>query len=207
VAISAAPYLARVTLTVADRDDALWWRGHPASPRRVAVLIGCGLALGCAAGAAAGWTAVLPAFVVLGVLAGPLIVVDAEHHRLPNRLLAPLAAAAAAGLTGAAAVGEQWSRLGRAGEAGLVALAVLYLVAFLGPLGAGDAKLGAILALYLGWISWPAVLAGMVAAWLVGAIYGGAMLLTRRARLRSMVAFGPALIIGALLVGVIVGHA
>src|SRR5690242_14317839 len=84
ICLAAAPCLARLTLTVADRGDATWYRGVAPSWRRLAVTAGIGLILGALAGTAAGISALLPAFILLALTTTPLIVIDIEHHRLPN---------------------------------------------------------------------------------------------------------------------------
>jgi leader peptidase (prepilin peptidase)/N-methyltransferase len=89
ICLAASPYLARLTLTVADRDDATWYRGVAPSCRRQVVTAGIGSVLGALAGRAAGLSALLPAFILLALTSTPLIVIDFEHHRLPNRLVYP----------------------------------------------------------------------------------------------------------------------
>jgi leader peptidase (prepilin peptidase)/N-methyltransferase len=89
ICLAASPYLARLTLTIADRGDATWYRGVTPSWRRLAVTTGIALVLGALAGRAAGLSALLPAFILLALTSTPLIMIDYEHHRLPNRLIYP----------------------------------------------------------------------------------------------------------------------
>ncbi len=62
--------------------------------------------------------------------------------------------------------------------------------------GLGDVKLAAPLALILGW---PKVLVGVFLAFLLGAVFGVGLLVTRKARFGYAVPFAPFLIIGTLL--------
>jgi berberine-like enzyme len=67
ICLAASTYLARLTLTVADRDDATWYRGVAPSWRRQVVTAGIGSVLGALAGRAAGISALLPAFILLAL--------------------------------------------------------------------------------------------------------------------------------------------
>ena len=51
----------------------------------------------------------------------------------------------------------------------------------------------------LGWYGWPTVLLGTFAGFLLGALYGGALVVVRRAGRKTAIAFGPFLIAGAFL--------
>ncbi|HEY3632453.1 MAG TPA: A24 family peptidase [Jatrophihabitantaceae bacterium] len=201
-AVLASPYLARITRTVPDRDDARWWRGATASRQRLALTAAVAAVLGGCAGYAAGWSAALPAFAVFAALATPLLLIDAEHRRLPDRLVLPAAGCAVALLAVAAAVRSDWGALGRAAAAGAIVFAVFCSVALASPrsMGFGDVKLAGVLAVYLGWLGWGEVLYGIFAGFLLGAIAAIGLLASRRASLKTDIALGPALIVGALLV-------
>ncbi len=200
--LAASPYLARLTLSVPDRGEPRWWRGRPASGPRLACSALTATALGVLAGAAAGWSALLPAFVVLAMTTAPLVVIDYEHHRLPDRLVRTAAAGGAVLLTLAALVRHDWHSLLRSGESAAAVFAVLLLLAFASPrsFGFGDVKLGAVLGLYLGWFGWAFVYYGIFAGFLLGALVSLALLATRRASLKTAIAFGPMLVLGALVV-------
>ena len=200
--VLAAPYLAGLTRTVPDRGYRRWWRPDGSSrPRKIATAA-VGAVLGALAGGAAGWSALLPAFTALALLGTPLVVIDYEQHRLPDRLVVPLAVAAAALLTIAALAPDDWSALGRAFAGAAAAFAALLAVelAGSGAFGFGDVKLGGVLGGYLGWFGWPEVLWGIFAGFLLGALAALGLLAVGRATLRTPVPFGPALLIGALLV-------
>jgi leader peptidase (prepilin peptidase) / N-methyltransferase len=154
------------------------------------------------AGAAAGWSALLPALVALALTTTPLVLIDFEQHRLPDRLVRPAAAAGLVLLLLAAILRHDWSALLRAGEGAAAVFAVLYLLMFISPrsFGFGDVKLGAILGGYLGWFGWAYVYYGIFAGFLLGSVLSIALIASRRATLKTAIAFGPMLIVGALLV-------
>ena len=201
-AVLVSPYLARITRTVPDRDDPVWWRGAAASRRRLVLTAVVAAVLGGCAGYAVGWSAALPAFAVFAVFATPLLLIDAEHRRLPDRLVLPAAGCALALLAVAAAVRGDWGALGRAAAAAAIVFAVFCSVALASPrsMGFGDVKLAGVLAIYLGWLGWGDVLYGIFAGFLLGAIAAIGLLASRRASLKTDIALGPALIVGALLV-------
>ncbi len=198
----AAPYLAGLTRTLPDCDAARWWRGTRVAPARLAATAVAGLALGALGGAAAGWSALLPAFVALALAATPLVVIDCELHRLPDRLVVPAAVAGAALLAVAAVPDGDWHALLRALEAAFAVCTVLLVLRLVSPnsFGLGDVKLGAILGGYLGWFGWVHVGYGIFAGFLLGAMVSIALVAARRATMKTHVPFGPMLIFGAMLV-------
>ncbi|WP_445528235.1 prepilin peptidase [Streptomyces cyslabdanicus] len=170
----------------------------PYGPRALSTAVGT--ALVCAALAAA--TGARPELVVWLVLApvGVLLaVVDARVRRLPDVLTLPLAGAALAFLGMAALVP------GHAGHwptalYGALALGGCYFVLFLvnpAGMGFGDVKLALGAGAVLGWYGWPTVMLGTFAGFLFGALYGGALVVVRRAGRKTAIAFGPFLLAGA----------
>jgi leader peptidase (prepilin peptidase)/N-methyltransferase len=196
----ASPYLARLTRTVPDREHPRWWTGAAASRLRTMLTAAAAVVLGALGGAAAGWSALLPAFVWLALLGAPLTVIDVEHHRLPNRLVYPAAIGAAVLLALAAVVRHDWTDYLRAVEAAAAVFAVLYVVHILGPFGRGDVRLGGILGAYLGWDAWATVYYGIFGGFVLGSVVSLGLLATRRASLKTALAFGPMLLFGALIV-------
>lgn len=202
VCLLAAPYLARLTLSVPDRDRRDWWGGSPAGRARVGLTALAGVVLGGLGGAAAGWSALLPAFVVLALACAPLVVIDYEHHRLPDRLVAAAGLGAAMLLTVAAAVTGEWAALLRAVEAAAAVFAALFALAFISPrsFGMGDVKLGGVLGGFLGWFGWAYVYWGVFGGFLLGSLVGIVLLASRRANRKTPIAFGPMLVLGPLIV-------
>ena len=91
----------------------------------------------------------------------------------------------------------------RAVLAAVVVGAGWFAVAFLAPsaMGLGDVRVAALAAGLLGWTSWPAVLAGQLAAFGLAVVTAGILAISRpRERGRAtQVPMGPALIVGAIL--------
>ncbi|MEW2622203.1 A24 family peptidase [Streptomyces sp. NPDC048106] len=186
------------------------WLGRTACPRcasAAGLLVPALTALVCAALAAATgarpelavWLPLAPVGVLLGV-------VDVRVRRLPDVLTLPLAAAALA-LLGLASLlpghaGHWLTALSGAAVLG-VAYGVLHLLNPAG-MGFGDAKLALGMGAALGWYGWPVVLLGTFAAFLSGALYGGALVVVRKASRKTGVAFGPFLL-GGTLAGVLIG--
>jgi leader peptidase (prepilin peptidase)/N-methyltransferase len=161
------------------------------------------VAAGClaliAARSTSGWE--LAAFGWLAIVAIPLTFIDIAVRRLPDQLTVTAYAGAVTLLAAAALSAGQPSRLGRAVLAGLL-LTAAYLIPFIASaasIGLGDVKLAASVGTALGWLGWPAVIAGTFTGLLAAGIYGICLLILRRARLRDMIAFGPFLALGALI--------
>jgi leader peptidase (prepilin peptidase)/N-methyltransferase len=68
-----------------------------------------------------------------------------------------------------------------------------------GGLGGGDVALAGLLGLYLGWISYEAIAVGLLAAFVVGGVFALLLLITRKANRSTRFAFGPFLVVGALI--------
>ena len=153
-------------------------------------------------GGSAQWS-LLPAYLYLGVVGAALTLIDLDVHRLPDLIVLPSYPIAAVLLLVPTVVTGLWGALLRAVLAGL-ALFVVYLVLALvspggGGLGLGDVKLAGLLGLLLGWLGWGPVIVSVLAAFVIGGVVALALVLTRRASRSSLVAFGPAMILGAWL--------
>lgn len=162
--------------------------------------------LGWRIGDYAGWAA-LPAFLYFGWLTVSLVWIDADVHRLPDGLVLPSYPALLVLVTVATAGLGDWSALVRA-LACLAGMYALYFVmAFVSPssLGFGDVKLAGLIGLLLGWIGVAQAVVALMSGFLVGGLVALALLLLRRAGLRSHIAFGPAMLAGAF-VGMLVEY-
>ncbi|WP_394249825.1 prepilin peptidase [Arthrobacter pityocampae] len=140
--------------------------------------------------------AALAGFAVVGVR---LSVIDWRTHRLPDRIVLPSYPAAILLLGAAAGIAGDWHRI--AGMLGggavlLLAFAALHLLHPQG-LGFGDVKLAGLLGLYLGFAGRAELWWGPFLALVLGGLWSVLLLATRRATLRTSVAFGPFLIAGA----------
>ncbi|MBT2476341.1 prepilin peptidase, partial [Microbacterium sp. ISL-103] len=66
-------------------------------------------------------------------------------------------------------------------------------------MGGGDVKLAAVIGLILGWHSWQALAVGAASAFVLAALYAMVLMALRRADGSTRIAFGPWMIVGALL--------
>ncbi|MEU9447171.1 A24 family peptidase [Streptomyces sp. NPDC048277] len=190
----------------ADGEDAP--QGPPApAPAPAPAPLALTTALVCTALAlATGPRPELAVWLLLAPVGVLLAVVDFRVQRLPDPLTLPLAAAALA-LLGAAALLPEHAGHWLTSLYAALALGACYFLLFLvnpGGMGFGDVKLALGTGAVLGWYGWPTVLFGTFAGFLLGALYGGALVVVRRAGRKTAIAFGPFLIAGAFA-GLLVG--
>lgn len=143
----------------------------------------------------------LPAYLLLGVVGVALARIDADVHRLPQGLTHPTAVLVPGLLVVSTVATGRWSALGWA-----LAIGVLVGVGFLvlavlpgGGFGLGDALLGSILGVALGYLHPWLPAAGVLVAVVLAGLWTVVQLGRRRVTLRGQVAFGPFLLLGALL--------
>jgi leader peptidase (prepilin peptidase)/N-methyltransferase len=164
-------------------------------------------ALVCTALAAAtGTRPELGVWLLLGPVGVLLAVVDFRVKRLPDVLTLPLAGAALV-LLGVVALLPEHAGDWFTSLYGALALGGAFFVLFLvnpGGMGFGDVKLALGLGAALGWYGWPTLMLGTFAAFVLGALYGGALVVVRRAGRKTAIAFGPFLITGAFA-GLLIG--
>ncbi len=188
-------------------DDALTGVGKDGAYGPGAAPLAIATALVCAALAAATDTRPeLGVWLLLAPVGVLLAVVDFRVQRLPDALTLPLAGAALALLGLVALVPEHAGDWPTALWAAL-ALGSGYFVLWLinpGGMGFGDVKLALGVGAVLGWYGWATVMLGTFAGFLFGALYGGALVVVRRAGRRTAIPFGPFLIGGAF-VGLLIG--
>jgi leader peptidase (prepilin peptidase) / N-methyltransferase len=164
-----------------------WTRGRPLGAGFAAVL---GVAVLARYGLGA---AGLIAAITTGVLV-VLSLIDAESHRLPNRMVLPSAALVLAARL--ATEPEQWQAwLG----ASLGAFACFLVVALIVPagLGMGDVKLMLLLGAALGAAVLPALLLGVLAGGIAGVVV---LVREGRSARRKAIPYGPFLAFGAIAV-------
>jgi leader peptidase (prepilin peptidase)/N-methyltransferase len=172
----------------------------PCGPFPWRTVAGAAAAAGLLA-ATVGGRAVLPVLLAAVVTGTVLAGVDVRCRRLPDPVVGLLAVSVGVPLTAGAVVAGEPLRAGRALLAATL-IGVAYLgVALLpsGGLGLGDVKLAAVLAFVLGFLGWPAVAVGTLLPHLLNGPVAMVLLLTGRARPRTALPFGPALLVGALL--------
>lgn len=189
-----------------------WWRasgtcpacGHRPTPGRwITVPLTAAICAGVAA--AVGVSPVLPAFLLLAAIAVPLALVDLKVLRLPDPLVGTALVGGVLLLVVAAVVERDASALLRSGLAavtcgvGYATLAILPRSQF----GFGDVKLGAVLGLYLGWLGWFAVVAGVLLAPLLNLPLVIGLLIAGRAGRKTAVPYGPAMLLAAVVAAVL----
>ena len=183
--------------------------------RLQAACIGCGTRLGPRAwatatvaalasaflAAALGPSLTLPLYVAMVVLGVLLAAIDLACKRLPHALVVPSIWVTGALFAIVAALTGEWGSWVRALIAGAI-LFVVFLGLWLVPgqgLGFGDVKLAALLGIFLGWLSWGAVLLGGMLPWLVNGPIVVSLLIARRVGRKTFLPFGPAMLAGAML--------
>jgi leader peptidase (prepilin peptidase) / N-methyltransferase len=157
-----------------------------------------------------GWsrTLVTVAFLYLAAVSIALTLIDIDTRRLPNAIVLPSYAVLAVLFTAACLTGAPWGSLLRAGI-GMAALYLFYLLLRLirpAGMGGGDVKLAGVIGLALGWLGWGPLIVGAFAAFVLGGVYGIALIVLRRAGRKTAIPFGPWMILGAWT-GVFAGEA
>lgn len=128
-----------------------------------------------------------------------LTVIDVRTHRLPDRWVLPGYAVAGVLLSVAALAAREPARLLTVvgGALGLFAFYLLLRMLRPGAMGGGDVKLAGVVGAYLGYFGVETILAGALAGFVLGGIGGVVLLLSRRARVGTAIAFGPWMLAGA----------
>ncbi|MEF9905660.1 prepilin peptidase [Streptomyces sp. P9-A2] len=172
----------------------------PVAPAAVTALVCAALA------AATGTRPELAVWLLLAPVGVLLAVVDFRVQRLPDPLTLPFAAAALT-LLGVVALVPEHAGTWTTALLGALALGAGYFALFLinpAGMGFGDVKLALGAGAVLGWYGWPTVMLGTFAGFLFGALYGGALVVARRAGRGTAIPFGPFLIAGAFA-GLLIG--
>jgi leader peptidase (prepilin peptidase) / N-methyltransferase len=155
-------------------------------------------------GVSAAWTGPswrLPAVLYLVAIGIALTVIDLEHRRLPNRIVFPSYPIAAVLLTLAALAEGAPGRLLQAAIWGVALYAFYFALIFIYPagMGFGDVKLAGLLGMYLGWFGWQYAVVGCFLGFVVGGVVGIGLMVAGRAGRKTMIPFGPSMIVGAFL--------
>lgn len=143
----------------------------------------------------------LPAYLIFVTLLVALSLIDLEVRRLPNRILAPGAAAGLV-LLGVAAVVAGQSNILTRGLVGALAYSVPMLalaIAVPAGMGMGDVKFAAYLGLHLGSIDLLHVVVGSFSGFFLGAVAGLVAVAVGKKGRKETIPFGPAMATGALV--------
>lgn len=151
--------------------------------------------------------AAVPAYWYVGAIGVALALIDVDTHRLPDAIVKPSYAVLAVLLCLATWASGEPDALLRAciGAGGLFLVYFLPTLVVPGSMGWGDVKLSGVLGAALAWLGWGTLAVGGFAAFLLGGAYAVVLLVSRRARRRSRLPFGPWMVLGAF-VGVAVGE-
>ncbi|HTZ43036.1 MAG TPA: prepilin peptidase [Jatrophihabitans sp.] len=145
--------------------------------------------------------AALPTYWYFAAISIALALIDVDVHRLPNAIVLPSYLVVAFGLTLGAVALDQPAYLLRAAICGLALFGCYFVLAFSYPagMGFGDVKLAGLIGAVLGFVSYRAALVGAFTAFVLGGIFGVALLARRRAGRKTAIPFGPFMIAGAVL--------
>lgn len=143
----------------------------------------------------------LPAYLYFAAIGIALALIDIDCRRLPNAIVLPSYPIVLVLLTAAAAWQHDWAALVRAliGTAALFGLYVVLAMIYPAGMGFGDVKLGGLIGAVLAYLSYPALLVGALAAFLLAAVAGMVLIISRRGSRKTAIPFGPYMLFGALL--------
>jgi leader peptidase (prepilin peptidase)/N-methyltransferase len=141
--------------------------------------------------------------VAYGLWSGLLLrvfLIDIDTHVIPRRpiVIATLGGAVALCIAAVSDSTGSVSQMLLGAVVMWMALKILEVISH-GDLGAGDVSLGPLLGLFTGWLAIERVFVALVAAFFVGGIFAIALVAVGRASRRTFIAFGPFLVIGALV--------
>ena len=147
------------------------------------------------------------AYLYLAAISIALALIDIDTHRLPNSIVLPSYVVVAVLFTAACLLGADWGALLRAAIGGAALYLFYFILRVVRPagMGGGDVKLAGVLGAYLAWLGWGALAVGAFAAFLIGGVFGLALIAARKAGRKSAIPFGPFMLAGAW-VGIIAGE-
>ena len=170
-----------------------------------------GAALACGGlGAVLGWylagTTHLIVWWPLVPIGVALAVVDWRARRLPTRVIAPSYALGGVAVLLGCAIGRDVDDLLRSvwGWAIAGGLFLLLWVVYPRGMGYGDVRLSGVLGIALGNVGWPALVTGLYAGFVLGAVVGGVLSLARVVD-RKGYPFGPFMLVGSV-VGIVLSQ-
>jgi leader peptidase (prepilin peptidase)/N-methyltransferase len=147
-----------------------------------------------------GTTAQLPAYLFLLGVGVAAAAIELDERPVPDSVVLPAYVIGPMLLMPAGASNPTWLPAGRA-LAGMLALGAIYfalIVAFPTGMGLGDVKLAGFAGVYLGWLSWAAVLIGAVGSLVLVGVIGGGVAKQPRHRIRAA-AFGASVVAAAVI--------
>jgi leader peptidase (prepilin peptidase) / N-methyltransferase len=161
--------------------------------------LACAVVLGVFA-ARIGPDVVLAPFCVFGVSLVAISFVDVERYVIPKRLVYSTLALVVPLLVLSSALDHRWESLERAGIAGALAF-VTFLVLHLAlprGMGYGDVRLAGLVGISTGWLGVGHAFVAFFASFLLGAVFGVAVMLVSGRDRKTRIPFGPFLAAGAV---------
>lgn len=140
-------------------------------------------------------------FAVVLLTSTALSIIDFREHRLPNRIVGPLALGVVVSVVAAGIVNEDLGRSWRALGMGLALSVVLFAVNVVGGIGMGDVKYGFPMAATVGWFGWDALSIAIMFTTVAAAVVAVVVLLQGRGKDHQL-AYGPYMALG-LAVGLL----
>ena len=146
-----------------------------------------------------GWSIKLLALLALAILTVPLVVTDIKEHRLPNSLtLGGFIAGLGVSIVLVFSENSFSPLMHSLSYALLAGLAFLLLnLASRGGMGMGDVKLAVMLGALIAPFGWQVLVMGFIVAFVLGAIIGLILLAGKRVSRKTLIPFGPYLLVGA----------
>lgn len=147
----------------------------------------------------AGWSIQLVSLFALAALTMPLVVRDIKEHRLPNSLTSA-GLISGLGISIVSTIKENnFSPLIHSLSFALLAgFAFLLLnLSSRGGMGMGDVKLAIMLGALIAPFGWQVLVMGFIVAFVLGAIAGLILLASKKANRKTLIPFGPYLLVGA----------
>lgn len=144
---------------------------------------------------------VLPALLYLAAVSIALTLIDVDVRRLPDVIVLPGYPVLFVLLAVASAGSGDWGALVRAGIGAVAGFGFFLLLVLVYPagMGGGDVKLAGLLGMVLGWYGWGVLVLGLFLGFLLGGLVGLALLALRLATRKTMLPFGPYMVVGAWL--------
>ena len=160
------------------------------------VVVGLGAAGALAVAAGHRATPLLAAALAGAVVVSAwLSIIDFREHRLPNRIVGPLAAAATAVVVVAGLAEGDPARTARALGLGLAVSAVLLAANLLGGMGMGDVKYGFPVGVLVGWFGWDALVVTILVTTAAGGLVAVGLLVRGLGRGHHL-SYGPYMALG-----------
>ena len=146
------------------------------------------------------WSAVI-LWQVLSIFGVPLLVIDLQHHRLPDFLTRVLCGTSLLVILADAIGRNHFDRIAPSliGALSLMLFYLLLQILSRGGMGMGDVKLAASIGLISGYFGMRAVFTASFAAFFLGAFVGITLMIVGKAGRKTAIPFGPFMIAGQFI--------